>query len=365
MIKILYVIPALNEGGVETIVYNYISNLNTDKYSVDIACYSFYHGIYRTKFEDLGCRIFEIPSKKRLLKSYSTLSAILKKNKYDIVHVHKDEKSLLPITCAWLNKVPVRIVHIHNANHGGIFTIINRKLSKLIFYKIANGFFACGMQAAKDFYGVKFNDKNIFIMRNSIDSNKFKYCEKNRKEIRKQYGFLDNDIIIGCVARLSAEKNHIFLIGIMKELKKINNNYKIICWGEGEVKGYISKKIHDNKLENDIIIAGARNDIDKCYSGIDMLIMTSLYEGMPLTPLEALSNGLDVILSDTITKEIELSNKVHFLKLGDGEKEWAKYIAKIIPSRCESVNIGFYDLKESVLLLDKEYDRLLNIFKRK
>ena len=359
-IKILYVIAALNAGGVENILFNYVKCFDRNKYSIDIACYSFYNGIYRKKFEELGCGILEIPSKKKFIRSWVALERVLKLGKYDIVHVHQDEKSMIPIVCAWLNNVPVRIVHAHNSDHGGALTILNRRISKLIFFCIANGYFACGKQVARDFYGDKYSEKNVFIMNNAIDSAKFMYDENAREKIREEYGISHDEILLGSIARLSNEKNHFFLIDIMKYLKKTSAKFKMIFWGDGPLKDELFTRIKQLSLENYIILAGAREDICKCYSALDLVVMPSLYEGMPITPLEALANGLQVVLSDCITREVGVTDDVHYLDLKDGPDKWANYIKDMNISRKKYINIGRYNLDEASKCVDLKYMELIN-----
>ena len=111
--KILQVVAALTAGGVETLLHSYYEEMDREQFRCDVACFSHYDGVYRKKFEELGCRIAEIPSKRKLLKSFRALYRTMKEGQYDIVHVHQDDLSFLSILAARFAGVPVRIVHSH------------------------------------------------------------------------------------------------------------------------------------------------------------------------------------------------------------------------------------------------------------
>ena len=165
--------------------------------------------------------------------------------------------------------------------------------------------FACSEAAGKFLYGEKMlKAGNVFIMHNAIDCEKFRFRPEVRERLRKEMG-LEGKFVIGHVGRFERQKNHEFLIEVFAECKKEIDSCILLLIGEGSLRSKIEKKVVEKGLKNSIIFLTKRNDMEYLYQVMDLFVLPSLYEGLPVSCLEAQVNGLECIVSRTVTDELK------------------------------------------------------------
>lgn len=358
-IKIVHFVCGLKSGGVEQVLYNYISKMDEEKYENYIV---YQHEPVTVCYEKLASvceKLIKIPSKSKrpfsnIIKSYK----ILKNIKPDIAHAHMNQYNFFPLLAAKFAKIKIRINHSHCA-------IVNCNIIKKIYYKIcqffnkcfATNYIACGDAAAKSI--IKKKNVEVPILYNKIDDKKFEFNLDNRLEKRTLLNVKNEEVLIGCVGRLEKVKNHLRLIDIFKKVRDIKDNYKLIIVGEGSLFEELSQKIRNYKLEGTVTIKPPVDDINKYYSAFDCFILPSLYEGLPLTSIEAQFNGVPTILSTTVDKSAKVSECVDFYSLDMSDEEWANFIiGKTEKGRINNLSKELFEkyaLSESRNLLEKLY----------
>ena len=180
-----------------------------------------------------------------------------------------------------------------------------------------------------------------------------------RQAIRNQYNLNNKNVVIN-IGRFSKEKNHIFLLEIFKEIKKINKNaYLILIGGSGPLKEEIQQLISKYDLKEDVLLLENISNVSDYLNASDVFVLPSFYEGFPVVSIEAQTAGIPVICSDTITKEILITPNCHFLSLKDGANIWAEKI--IEEFACERIdyeklikNNGF-DIADTTKTLENIY----------
>ena len=184
---------------------------------------------------------------------------------------------------------------------------------------------------------------------------KYLFDKKHRNSIRKSLN-IDNKIVIGHVGRLSKEKNHLFMIEL---IKKLPSDYVLVCVGNGPDEGKIKHKIIEEGLTDRIILVGKSINANYYYSAFDLFILPSLYEGLPTVAIEAQVSGLRCILSSNITKEVNVDNDVVFLELD--QDRWAKeiIISEFHRKTIDTLRFKEYDIRYEVRELENIYDELL------
>ena len=321
-IKVMHFVSGLGNDGVTQVIKNYTSRLNQSYNIENIIVYQ--HHADCSKIDELqriGDKLYEIPykSKHPFANLYETCK-IIKKEKPDIVHAHMSLLSFYPLSVAWLLGVRARIAHAHIAqdNVNPYMARIFKKLN-LIF---ANHYMACGQAAGKYLFG-----KNKFdIMYNAIDQNRYKFNLEKRERLRQKLKIKDNTIVLGTLGRLTKQKNQGFLIDIFNRFHNDNPNSKLIIVGVGELKEKLSQKIRKiNQTENIIIIPGT-NDPESYYSAFDYFILPSLYEGLPVSAIEAQASGINMVLSNNIDKDVKYNSNVIFVPIDKGVSSWISAI---------------------------------------
>lgn len=220
---------------------------------------------------------------------------------------------------------------------------------------------ACSYEAGKFLYGKKSMENNkVRIIKNAINIDKYSYSKDKRTKFREEFG-LGDELIFSNIGRLSAQKNQSFLIDVYSEIIKKIPNSKLFIVGDGEEKSKLLKKVQNLDLEKNIVFTGKRDDIDEILSGVDVLLMPSLYEGLPVIGVEALASGLFCIFSDSISKEFQ-SKKSFYISLKDSPAAWAKQTISFTgyenSRKSEAKEMG-YDIKEEAPKLIEFYKEIL------
>lgn len=167
------------------------------------------------------------------------------------------------------------------------------------------------------------------MIHNAIDSKQFAFDIDKRQAIRNQYGISENTILLGHVGRFDNQKNHAFLISVFTELVKNNDNYKLMCIGDGWLREDIEKQIKENDLKDKVILAGWQENAGDFYNAFDLYVFPSLFEGLSFVLIEAQANGLACVCSDQVPQETNLSGteKMRYLPLD--KHVWVESLLKI------------------------------------
>ena len=363
--KILYILSGIGNGGVESFLYNYLSNLDRTKYEFDIIIHQEKEGIWKNKLEEIGCNIYMVTSKKKsLLKNIKETYKIMKKGKYDIVHSNITIGNFVPLSIAKFCKIKKRISHSHIAisdDKENILKKFVKYLCKLINRKVANVYMACGDDAGIYLYGRKNYEKGkIIVLNNAIDVQKFQFNYEIRKKKRQELG-IDKQLVVGHVGRFLEQKNHRFLVTVMEQTLKTNNMIKFLLIGNGELKEEIEKKCINAGINENVIFLQNRDDVNELMQAMDIFVLPSLFEGLPVVGIEAQAAGLKCIFSNTITDKVKILNTCTFLpidnencsQLWKNEIENFKNINR--DGTIEEIRKHGYDIKVEAKKLEKIY----------
>ena len=271
------------------------------------------------EFKNNNCDVIKmLDRKKHLFRYIFKLKKIIKKNDYDVIHVH-GSSALLSIELSIAKKcgVPVRIAHSRNT------TCNQKKLDKLLrrkFYKSYNVSLACGEEAGKWLFG----GRDFITIHNGKDLKRFTFDSGIRKTARKELG-LKKEIAYGHVGGFNTQKNHEFLIESFNEIHKKNKNTKLFLFGSGNNINDIKELVKSLKLEDSVIFCGSVSNIEHYLQAMDIMLFPSKYEGLPNVLIEWQSMGLPCVISNKITDECIYSKSVYKLAI-DNPKDWAMFI---------------------------------------
>lgn len=364
-IKVLHVVSNLSNGGVEGMLYNYYREIDKNSLKFDFITHGNNVGYIEKKLINLGSKVYHIPSKKENIIKYNReLKKVLKQNKYEIIHVHQNLMSFIPLYYAKKYNINNRIIHSHTCVYDeSIGMKVYRKILSKLCIKNSNLYAACSDSAAKWLYGEQFTKNNkINIINNGIDVTKFLYSEKNRNNILKKYD-IQNKYIIGHIGRFTDEKNHAYMVEICKILKEKYSDFVMIFIGDGENKPKIENLIKKYKLDNNIKLLGHCENVHEILNCMDLLLLPSKYEGFPVTLVEAQANGLKSIISDKVPKDTIISNNIKIISIEEHEGVWANEILNMINNgkyeRKFNNNIENYEIKKLAKSLTSYYKDLI------
>ena len=353
-------------GGVESVIMNYYRNMDRQKLQFDFLCNTEIVA-YEDEIKSLGGNIYRITARsKNFIQYRKDLKNFFDENakKYDTVWVSICSLANIDyLKMAKKYKIKNRIIHCHNSqNMDSKLRGLLHRFNRLFIGKIANIYWSCAKDSSPWFYNKKImNSSNYAVINNAIDIDKYKFDKEKRNEIRKELNYKDTDIVIGNVGRMHFQKNQIFLLKIFKELLKLNSNYKLEIIGDGEDREKIEKFISENNLENDVKLLGNRNDVDKLFSGMDIFLFPSLFEGLAVSLVEAQTSGVMIFATkDTIPDEIKMVKDNYFaISLDEDEIVWAKQIYENYKSNYvragteKYIKDAGFDIKEEAKKIEK------------
>ena len=258
------------------------------------------------------------------IKQFYTL---LRKEKFDIVHVPASRTSWIVLAISMLTGCKKRIIHAHtnyyNAAEGNASGKICLKLIQILNKMFATCRLTASNSAAEYCYGCK-ND--AIMVRNGIDTKKFTFSESKRNAIRGNLG-LNDCFVIGNIGRFTEQKNQKFCIDVLCELKKnYSVNCKLLLVGEGKDELMLKDVVHKNNLDSDVFFLGTKDDPSSFYSAMDAFVFPSLFEGLGIVAIEAQCEGLMTYISEYVPEDAVVSSNAKRIPLSDGAKTWAKNI---------------------------------------
>lgn len=326
MNKILYIVPSLSKySGVSSVIMNYYNNIDKEEFKIDFLVMNKKDDSYELELDKNTSEIYYLKNRFSFLKISKLkmeVEEFFKNNNYDIVELHAPTFSFIFLKIAKKYNMPIRIVHSHSTIHST--NKVKNLLSILLnlnMKKYANKFFACSEKSGKYWYGKKLCDGDSYkLITNGIDIKKYNYDEKIRNELRKKYD-IEDKFVIGFVGRISKDKNLPFFIEVMKELVKKDKRYVFLVIGDGKELDNI--KLQSDSIKENVIFLGRCNDVNIQLNCMDLFVLPSKREGLPMVAVEAQMVGVDCYLSNTITEEVNIGN-VKFIKLD--KNKWVKEI---------------------------------------
>ena len=355
-IKVLQFVGTGLKGGVESVVYTYSEALK-DYVEPTFIFFDNSTNIPYEFIERIGGHYFVVPHVKHLGKFNKAFKKIIKENRFDIIHSHINTLSVFPLKIAKKCKYPIRIAHSHSQSnkHEFVRNMIKnvlRKFSK----KYATKYLACGIAAGRYQYGDKaFDNGEVTVLRNAIYTNKFVFNQKDRDELRHELGIMDSEILVGTIGRLCQQKNQQYILKIAKLLPEV----KFVIVGAGPLEEELKQYLLDNNLRN-VLFYGISETPYKFYSAFDTFILPSLYEGVPVTGVEAQTNGVYTLFSDQVSEESQASSYVKFLPIEDKDINlWVEELK--VPHPHEN---HLKEVEDAGFSIDKSSQDWLNIYRQ-
>ena len=332
-LRVLVLDTVMDRGGAETMMMNYLRHFDRSKVTYDFLVNRDYHAAYEDEIEALGGRIYRMcPMYPQYFGRYKRefRNFLEQHTEYRIIHSNLEERSYFPLRIAAEKGIPIRIAHAHNRPVGFNLKSIFREYFRMRLPKYVTHMFACGTEAGDWLYGEKSRDR-VIQQRNAIDTSAYRYDAAIATQVREEFGVTDSGtFVLGHVGRFFPQKNHTFLIDIFAEVHKRHPNSVLWLVGGGELndalKNQIKAKVDDLGLSDAVEFLGVRGDVNRLLQGMDSFILPSLYEGLPVTMIEAQASGLPCTISDRVPEQCDVTGNVQIIGLNATPAEWAKRI---------------------------------------
>ena len=357
MIRILHIVTYMGRGGLETMIMNYYRNIDRTKVQFDFLVHRDFEADYDEEIQKLGGKIYRLPRLNPFSKEYlNRLRSFFNEHKeYEIVHSHLDCMSGIPLNIAKECGVPVRIAHAHSSSQTKDMKYLLKLFFKRNIAKTATDLFACGEKAGQWMFGTD----RFHVLNNAIKTQEYIYNKETASRKRKELAIPEEVFVIGHVGRFAPPKNHTFLIDVYGEIKKQKPNAYLLLVGDGELKASIEGKVKNLELDNSVIFTGLRSDVNELLQAMDIFLFPSIYEGLPVSIVEAQAAGLPCFISDKVPSECKKTDLVQQLSLDMTVKEWADCILKVKTDKrrdmSEEIKQAGFDIVENVRWLENYY----------
>ena len=237
--------------------------------------------------------------------------------------------------------------------------IFFHKMCRRLLKQVGTHFVACSRVAAEWMFP-NIRADQIVIINNGIDLEKFRFNPMVRERVRQEFGITD-ELLLGHVGRFGYQKNHEYLIEIMKEVMKAGIKGKLLLVGEGPKFDEIKRLVRRESLEKEIIFLGSSKRVHELLQAMDIFLLPSRFEGLPIVGIEAQAAGLPVILSDRITREVALSGQVKFLPIAKNSiLQWTNAVkelsTQVRQDNAERLREEKFDIEDTVENLEKLYE---------
>lgn len=357
-LRVLHFQGRMGKGGAETFMMNAYRNIDRTKIQFDFLIYDNFEDVkpYNKEIHELGGKIYSVPNpNKNILAYIQAVKKLLKEKHFDIVHNEIFFGGGLNLFLAKQAGISKRVAHSHattdgKGNNFAINTI--RKTFQRMLLKNATDYLACSYEAGIGLYGE--NQPFIFVP-NGIDLESYQNISQSKEEIRSELAIPQNALVIGNIGRFEEQKNHDFLIDIFGKVVEKRSNSHLILIGEGSLEEKIKEKVINLGLQSKVSFLGLRDDIPQLLKSMDVFLMPSLYEGLPISAVEAQAASLKIVLSTEVSKETVLSENVHFVSLEETPEKWADKVLEEPFENNPNEDLFLYDMKKTSKQIEKIY----------
>lgn len=362
--KVLIIGMTSGVGGVETFISNLLNRLDKKKFEVDLLLFQEPNEKYINILKRANNIYYVHSIKKNPGKYFIDILRFYKNHKYDIIHLNESTAKLFvycwPSTFVKHTKL---IVHSHNGGGKRLFHIILRPFQNSAAY----GFWSCSIAASRWMFGKRrVRNNTIKIIKNGVNIDKYLFSSSIRDEYRKKMNIKKDTRVIGSIARFEIQKNHTFILDVFNDYLKRDKNALLILVGDGSLKKTVEEKTLRLGIENKVMFLGNRDDVCNLLQVFDVLLMPSLYEGLPFIGLEAQAASLPIVASSSVDKNLKITKYVHFLNLKDNLNKWSNVIENSINSFTDiRINSREYTKRkfiESHYDLNETVNRIENLY---
>lgn len=319
-IRIVHNIASLHLGGSQAFVMNMYRNIDRSKVQFDFVVTPETKEGFYDEITNLGGKIFSCPRYKGTnhIQYNKWWDDFFNEHpEYKVIHGHVRSTASIYLKIAKRHGL-VTIAHSHSTSNGNGISAIVKRIMQLPIRKQADYLFACSDKAGKWLYGEKaITQQNYYMIPNGVDLKRFEFDVNKRNQMRMTLGIKKDMMILGHIGRLSTPKNHKFLLNVFNKYHKINSNSKLLLVGDGELFDCIKEHIDKLNISDAVIMTGGKQNTEDYYQVMDIFVFPSLWEGLPVSVVEAQANGLQCLISDVITHDVDLTDLIQYLPLDE------------------------------------------------
>lgn len=332
-LKVLHIMSGFG-GGISSFIRNKAEYMVNEAIQFDVVTYDECSTDFKTVIHNTGGSIYPLKNPKTTSwKDFrQSYTKVFRQNDYDIIYCHINGYRNLPYYyyARKYSGAPF-YVHAHTSHYPKEMLSnvqqLRIQMDQFINRKVTDLFVGCGSLSIQNIFGSSISKEEMIVIPNSVEVERFikdgETAQKHRKTYRETYQIKDDELVIGHVGRLESVKNHELTIELGNYIKTNNLQMKILIIGEGNREKELKETVSAQDLGEIITFTGRISPIENFFPALDVMILPSFAEGLPTVVVEAQASGVPVVMSDTITDEVDLGFKM--LKtpsINAGISEW-------------------------------------------
>ncbi|MDO5482766.1 MAG: glycosyltransferase [Bacteroidaceae bacterium] len=328
-ISVAVSINKCDSGGQKSLALGYLRNLDPKKVKFQLIVDSDSNSIPYEEIEKLGGKIHVVPPYQKIGAHMKAVEQVFRQEQFDVLFAMNNTMNVFPLYLAKKCDIKVRISEsLSMAAKAEWKKSLMKQVLKHFSHWFCNYYVACGHDCGRFQFGKKaIEEGKVEIFKTCIDAKANTFDKELRDKTRKKFGW-EEKTVYGFIGRFSPQKNPIFLIDILNEIKKRKENAHFVIIGAGSLENQMLQRIDGYGLKDSVSWLGRREDIKQFYNAFDAFLLPSRYEGLPVVGLESQAAGLPVFFSDAITQEASVCELGHFISLKQSAGEWAKTIIR-------------------------------------
>ena len=367
VVRVLHVVGQMNRGGVETWLVQLLRAADPARLRMDFVTSTASSGAYDADIARLGGAVFPCERPTAPARYARTFRRVLREHgPYQVVHAHLHHFSGLPLALAARAGVPVRVAHSHlDTRRLDAAAALPRRAYLSVMAGALRRWATHGLAAsdvaAEALFGPRWReDPRCSIVRCGLDFSPFR-AHFDPRHVRASLGIAPDALAVGHVGRFDPQKNHAFLVQAFEALARRAPNAMLVLVGAGPLQQAVEADVARRGLAERVVFAGVRPDVPDVLRALDVFLFPSHHEGLPLAMLEAQAAGLPIVLSDTITREVELLPElVSWRSLRDPPDVWAEAIQAAVGRRSRRDPVAV--LERSAFSVHRSLAALLEVY---
>ena len=355
MKRVIHIVGAMAPGGFENFIMNIYRKMDRNQVQFDFIVHKKKDNAYDEEIEKLGGKLFYVTRKSQNpIKNFLEIRKVVKENNYEIVCRHSDSAfTVVDLLAAKLGGAKKIIMHSHSTTTGKV--AIHKFFRKWMKF-VPTHRFACSQAAGQWMFG----KLDFTFVPNAIDTSEYLYHADIRESMRREWRVEDKNVY-GHVGNFVYAKNHTFLLDVFEKITQKDEKAVLFLVGEGELREEIETKIKKLNLQDKVVLTGRRKDVVRFLQMFDLFLFPSVYEGLPVSMVEAQCTGLPCLISASITDEIMLTDCVKQLELKETLDVWGNTAREMLEkgkkdkrcSRQEEIIKAGYGIEELVKFYEK------------
>lgn len=318
MKRVLHFMSSISKGaGIANVIMTYYRNIDRSQVNFDFLIYYHTDSDFDEEIHNYGGNVYLIPKPgiRSVVKYIKELDEFFKthQGEFQAVHLHEMYMNAIVFPIAKKHGIKCCIAHSHTTMYSDkLLSRIRNWIMFLPLKKTATDYFSCGIKAGEFAFGKNcVHEEKCYVLKNALNLTKYSFDRETYNEVRDEFNISCDDLVIGHVGRFEAQKNHEFLINVFKELHSRSPKSKLMLVGSGTGFERIKKMTETSGLSNSVIFTGNRSDVPRLLNAMDIFVLPSLFEGLPIVAIEAQASGLPCVISKTVTNEVSIGNVVY------------------------------------------------------